>query len=176
MSTTTGSKVDPSTLHHSPKARQWTQRKRFVILVAEFHPLIAQALVRGATETLKRCGVSTRNLRVVWVPGAFELPVVAARLAAARPPPDAIIALGALIRGQTPQYQVIAHAVAQGLSNVAVTSRLPVTFGVIVATTLAQARARAGGSQGNRGAEAARAALEVLRLFDERAKPVVKAH
>jgi 6,7-dimethyl-8-ribityllumazine synthase len=139
-----------------------------VILAAEFHPAIAQALVQGATETLRGHGVLARNLSVLWVPGAFELPVVAARVAAARPRPDAIIALGAVIRGQTPQYQVIANAAAQGLSHIALTHRLPVTFGVVVAETLAQARSRAGGSQGNRGAEAARAALEVLRLFEEK--------
>jgi 6,7-dimethyl-8-ribityllumazine synthase len=96
----------------------------------------------------------------------FELPVVAARIARSRPRPHAIIALGALIRGQTPQYEVIAHAVAQGLVQVAVSTSIPVTFGVIVATTLAQAKARAGGPMGNRGEEAAMAALAVLRLFD----------
>ena len=87
-------------------------------------------------------------------------------MAKARRRPDAIIALGALIRGQTLQYDVIAHAVAQGLLQVAVTHRIPVTFGVIVATSVAQARARAGGRLGNRGAEAALAAVDVLQLFE----------
>ena len=90
---------------------------------------------------------------------------MAARLAAAQPPPDAIIAVGCLIRGETPQYEVIAHAVADGLSHVSVTSGVPVTFGIIVAETVAQAQARAGGRVGNRGVEAALAALAVLRLL-----------
>jgi len=76
--------------------------------------------------------------------GAFELPVMAAHVARSRPRPDAIIALGALIRGETPQYEVIARAVAQGLTSVSVTTGIPISFGVIVATTLAQAQARAG--------------------------------
>ena len=140
--------------------------KPFIVLAAEFHPGLARALVRGAADTLRRQGIPSRRVRVVWVPGAFELPVVAARLARRRPKPGAIIALGVLLRGETSQYEVIAHAVAQGLSQVSVTTGVPVTFGVIVASTLAQARARAGGSMGNRGTEAALAALAVLRLLD----------
>ena len=140
--------------------------KRFVLIASQFNESIARALIRGAEAALRRAGVSARHIRLLWVPGAFELPVVAARMARARPPPHAIIALGALIRGQTPQYEVLAHAVAQGLSHVAVETRIPVTFGVVVATTVAQARARAGGSMGNRGKDAALAALAVLHLFD----------
>ena len=115
---------------------------------------------------MRRAGASSADIRLLWVPGAFELPVAAARIAKSRPRPDAVIALGALIRGQTPQYEVIAHAVAQGLSQVAVTAAIPVTFGVIVASTLAQAKARAGGAMGNSGEEAALAALAVLRIFE----------
>ena len=149
-----------------PHPRGLARDKRFVIIASEFNRSISRALVRGATKVLDRHGASSRLVRVVWVPGAFELPVVAARLARARPRPDAILALGALVRGQTPQYEVLAHAVAQGLSQASVTSGIPVTFGVIVAKTMAQAKARAGGSMGNRGAEAALAALGVLRLLD----------
>lgn len=138
---------------------------RVVLIASQFHPAIARALVRGATTVLSRSGVRPSRIRLLWAPGAFELPVIAARVARRRPRPQAIIALGALIRGDTPQYDVLAHAAAQGLVRVAVDTGIPVTFGVIVATTLAEARARAGGSMGNRGAEAAAAALEVLRLF-----------
>ena len=151
---------------------------RVAILAAQFNEPISRALVQGASDVLRRAGVAARHIQLVWVPGTFELPVVAARLAHAKRRPHAIIALGALIRGQTPQYEVIAHAVAQGLSQVAVTAKIPVTFGVIVAETPAQARARAGlpapasgrqagGSVGNRGADAALAALAVLRLFEQ---------
>ncbi len=140
--------------------------RRVVILASTFHPGMAQRLIRGATGRLRRSGVAPSRIRVLWVPGAFELPVVAARVARGRPRPQAIIALGALIRGETPQYDVLAHAVAQGLAQVSVMTGIPVTFGVIVAQTLAQAKARAGGAMGNRGEEAASAALAVLRLFD----------
>ena len=139
--------------------------KRFVLIASQFNQPITRSLVRGALETLRGAGASDRQIKILWVPGAFELPVVAARIAAARPRPDAIIALGAILRGETSQYKVLAHAVAQGLSQVAVTAVVPVSFGVIVAETAAQARARAGGRMGNRGAEAAHAALAVLSLF-----------
>ena len=152
------------------------RNRRFVIIASAFNPAITRALVRGASDALRRHGVPARCIRLLWVPGAFELPVVAARLAASRPRPEAIIAVGAILRGETSQYEVLAHAVAQGLSQVAVSSRIPVTFGVVVASTVAQAKARArlpvghrggqaGGSTVNRGAEAALAALAVLRLF-----------
>ena len=139
--------------------------KRFAIVASRFHPALVRRLVRGATDTLRRHGASNGRVDVLWTPGTFELPVVAARVARRRPRPDAIIALGVLIRGQTPQYEVIAHAAAQGLSQVSVTTGIPVTFGVIVASTRAQAAARAGGALGNRGTEAALAALAVLRLL-----------
>ena len=140
--------------------------KRFVLIASQFHASLVRSLVRGAAGTLRRHGAASGAIRVVWAPGAFELPVVAARAARMRPRPHAIIALGVLIRGQTSQYEVIAHAVAQGLSQVSVSTRIPVTFGVIVASTRAQAAARAGGSLENRGEEAALAALAVLRLFE----------
>ncbi len=160
--------------------------KRFVIVASQFNRPITLALIRGATSVLHRSGASASNIRVLWVPGAFELPVVASRVARARPRPDAIIALGALIRGETPQYEVLAQAVAQGLMDVAVRHGIPVTFGVIVAASLAQAKARAGlpappllrsakqsvrgqagGAICNRGEEAALAALAVLQLFNK---------
>lgn len=151
----------------APRSRGASARnRRFVLIASRFHEPIARSLVRGATDTLTRHGAARRQIALCWVPGAFELPVVAARLARRRPRPDAIIALGALVRGQTSQYTVLAQAAAQGLTQVSVTSGVPVTFGLIVAESLAQARARAGGSQGNRGEEAALAALAVLKLFD----------
>lgn len=141
---------------------------RFVLLASRFHPALGRSLIHGARAALRRAGVPDGQVRVVWVPGAFELPVAAAALAACRPRPQAIIALGALIRGETPQYEVIAHAVFQGLTQVAIRHRMPVTCGVIVAQNVSQARSRAGGSMGHRGAEAAQAALELLPLFERR--------
>ena len=137
-----------------------------ILLAAQFNSEIVRVLVQGATKTLRDAGVPPRAIHLLWVPGAFELPVVAARVACSTPPPDAVIALGALIRGETSQHEILAHAVAQGLTAVAVKERLPMTCGVIVADTVAQAKARAGGSRGNRGAEAAAAALNLLTLFE----------
>ena len=141
---------------------------RVTVIASRFNPSITRALARGAIRALRLAGIAPQQIRLIWVPGAFELPVAAARVARSRPRPHAIVAVGALIRGATAQYDVIAQGVAQGLSHVAVESAIPVTFGVVVASTAAQARARAGGAQGNRGAEAAQAAIALLQLFDER--------
>lgn len=145
-----------------PSSANSARGRRFVIVAAQFNRQLTQALVRGAAATLRQAGVRPEAIKVEWVAGAFELPVMAARAVKAHPRPDAVIALGVLIRGQTVQYEVIANAVAQGLTRVAVASAIPVTFGVIVAETAAQAKARAGGKQGNRGSEAAEAALSVF--------------
>ena len=149
---------------------------RVAIIASQFNASISEALAQGAAETLRRAGVPSRNVCVLWVPGAFELPVVATRLAESRRAPDAIVAVGALIRGATPQYAVLAHAVAQGLSQVSVKTGVPVTFGIIVATTVVQARARAGSAMGNRGSEAALAALATLRLFNDLKLPRGRVH
>jgi 6,7-dimethyl-8-ribityllumazine synthase len=135
-----------------------------VLIASRFNESIAQALVQGARLTLRRHGIAPDHLRTVWVPGAFELPVAAACVAAGRRP-DAIIALGCVIKGETPQYAAIGQAVAQGLGHVSVTAKIPVTFGVIVADSFAQAKARAGGRMGNRGSEAALAALAMVGVL-----------
>lgn len=139
--------------------------KRVVILASAFNRSLTSALVASADATLKAAGVKAAHIKTVWVPGAFELPVAAAKVLKARAKPDAILALGVLIRGETSQYQVIAHAAAQGLVELSIASAIPITFGVIVAETVAQARARAGGNRGNRGQEAALAALQLLNPF-----------
>ena len=149
------------------KRNRSSARLRLIILASQFNAPIAQALLRGAVGALRRAGLPEACWRILKVPGAFELPVVASRVARSRPRPDAIIALGVLIRGETSQHEVIAHAVAQGLTQVAVATGIPVTSGVIVAETLAQARARSGGAMGNRGEEAAEAALAVLKLYKQ---------
>ena len=160
-----------------PQLSRTRREGRFVIIASRFNRVVTSRLVDGARGVLLKAGVSPRAIDILWVPGAFELPVVAAHLARpgsragrvgarGRPAPDAIIAVGTLIRGETSQYEILANAVAQGLSQVAVTTGIPVTFGVIVADSAAQVRARAGGRMGNRGAEAAMAAVEVLRLFE----------
>jgi 6,7-dimethyl-8-ribityllumazine synthase len=131
---------------------------KFILLASRFNESITQALVAGARTTLERHGVPRTSIHTLWVPGAFELPGAAARVAASLRP-DAIVALGCLIKGETPQYAAIGHAVAHGLTQVSVSARIPVTLGVIIAASSAQARERSGGRMGNRGSEAALAAL-----------------
>jgi 6,7-dimethyl-8-ribityllumazine synthase len=138
-------------------------KTRVVILAADFHPPISRALVLGACRVFSKAGIPPSRLTILRAPGAFELPLLASGAVRKRPKPDAIVALGAVIRGDTAQYEVIAHAAAQGLMQVAVQAGVPITFGLIVADTVTQAKARAGGAIGNRGAEAAEAALAVLR-------------
>ena len=135
--------------------------KRLVLVASRFNDSITRSLVSGAIRTLERRGVPPANIRTVWVPGAFELPVAASCIASALRP-DAIVALGCVLKGQTPQYAAIGQAVAQGLAQVSVSARIPVTLGVIIAASYAQARARAGGRAGNRGSEAALAALDMV--------------
>jgi len=136
------------------------------IIASAFYPTLSRALIQGAAEVLRRAGIPLARIQILWVPGAFELPVLAARALRQRPRPDAVITLGALIRGETPQYEVIAQAVARSLAQLSVDTGVPVAFGLIVATSLSQAKARAGGTHSNRGAEAARAALETLRILE----------
>lgn len=141
------------------------RRRLFVLVASEFNPAITQSLVDGAQHALQESGVPRRQIRTVWVPGAFELPVAAAA-AASRLQPEAIIALGCLIKGQTPQYTAIGQAAAEGLAQVSVSTQIPVTFGVIIADSAAQAAARAGGRAGHRGREAALAAVAMAKLLE----------
>jgi 6,7-dimethyl-8-ribityllumazine synthase len=141
-----------------------------VLVASEFNPSITRALVDGARKTLVRYGLPASRIRTVWVPGAFELPLAALRGAEA-PGTRAVIALGCLIRGETPQYAAIGHAVADGLTHVALKTKVPVTFGVIIAESMRQAKARAGMSagraaSGNRGSEAALAALAMMDIVN----------
>jgi len=139
--------------------------RRFAIVAARFHEAITRRLVEGARAVLLRHGAAESDVRVVWVPGAFEIPQVAARLAA-RGGIDALVCLGCVIRGETPHFEYVAGEAARGIAEVGRLSGVPATFGVITAETEAQAVARAGGVVGNRGEEAARAALEMVALFD----------
>ncbi len=138
--------------------------KRAVVVASRFNELITKTLVDGALSTLKAHGVPRERTRVIWVPGAFELPLAAAH-AAKRLRPELLIAVGCLIKGQTPQYAVLGHAVTEGLCEVSVRAGIPIGLGVIIADSVAQAKARAGGHRGNRGAEAALAALAMARVL-----------
>jgi 6,7-dimethyl-8-ribityllumazine synthase len=138
--------------------------RRFAIVASRFHEEITTRLVDGARETLRRHAAAERDVVVVWVPGAFEIPQVARRLAEGGAF-DALVCVGCVVRGETPHFEYVAGEAARGIAEVGRETGVPVTFGVITAETMAQARARAGGEAGNRGEEAALAALELVELF-----------
>jgi 6,7-dimethyl-8-ribityllumazine synthase len=135
---------------------------RIGIAVSRFNRTVTRALLDGARQTLAGAGVADGDVTVVWVPGAFELPLVAARLAASH---DAVVALGAVIRGETPHFDYVAGECARGLAQVALRTGVPVIFGVLTTDTLDQAWARAGGAEGHKGREAAAGAIEMARLL-----------
>ena len=137
---------------------------RFTLVVGRFNSAIVDGLCAGAIDTLRRHGVPEANITVVRVPGAYELPLAAKRVAA-RTETDAIIALGAVIRGGTPHFDYVAGECASGLSRVALEHDLPVAFGVLTTDTIEQAVERSGTKAGNKGADAAMTALEMVSLL-----------
>jgi len=128
------------------------------VLVARYNEVVTSRLLEGARQCLQAKAVADGRVDVVWVPGAFELPV-AAEAAAASGRYSAIVALGCVIRGETPHFEYVAGEAARGLGTVALAHRLAVGFGVLTTESLEQAMARAGGAAGNKGYEAAEAAL-----------------
>jgi 6,7-dimethyl-8-ribityllumazine synthase len=136
----------------------------YAIVVARFNSFIVDSLQAGAIDTLNRHGVSDKNITVVKVPGAWELPLVAKRLADSGKY-DAIIALGAVIRGGTPHFDYVAGECAKGLGQVGMNANLPVVFGVLTTDSIEQAIERAGTKAGNKGADAAMTALELCSLL-----------
>ncbi len=139
---------------------------RFAIIVSRFNDFICARLLEGAMDTLNRHGASGDNITLVRVPGAFEIPPAAKKLALSGRY-DAVICLGAVIRGATPHFDYVASEVSKGIANVALDSNMPVTFGVLTTDTLEQAIERAGSKSGNKGAEAAIAAIEMANLFKQ---------
>ncbi len=139
---------------------------RIAIVAARFNEAVVERLVDGAVDTLLRHGAQASDVEVAWVPGAFELPVVARRLADVGRY-DAIVALGAVVRGSTPHFDYVAGEAASGLAAVARESGIPVAMGVLTTDTWEQAVERAGGKLGNKGAEAALTVVEVANLLKE---------
>jgi 6,7-dimethyl-8-ribityllumazine synthase len=140
-------------------------KAKYAILVARFNSFIVESLLEGAIDTLKRHGVSEGDIEIYRVPGAFEMPIAAQRIAA-RKKHDAIIALGAVIRGGTPHFDYVAGECVKGLSQVSLNADIPVSFGVLTVDSIEQAIERAGTKAGNKGGEAAITALEMVNLFD----------
>ena len=137
---------------------------RFAIVVARFNEVIVDSLQQGALQTLTRHGVPQSNLSIFKVPGAFELPLVARRIARQREY-DAIISLGAVIRGATPHFDYVASQCASGLARISLDEDIPVIFGVLTTNTIEEAIERAGSKSGNKGSDAAMAALEMVSLL-----------
>jgi 6,7-dimethyl-8-ribityllumazine synthase len=134
------------------------------IVVSRFNEFITSKLLGGALDALERHGVSDEDMEVAWVPGAFEIPMTASKMAASGKY-DAIVCLGAVIRGATAHFDYVAAEVSKGIANVGLKTGLPVIFGVITTDTIEQAIERAGTRVGNRGSDAAEAAIETANLY-----------
>jgi 6,7-dimethyl-8-ribityllumazine synthase len=137
---------------------------KFCILAGRFNSFIVERLVEGAIDALVRHGSSRDNIEIVRVPGAYEMPISAQRIAQTGRY-DSIIALGAVIRGSTPHFDFVAGECSKGLAQVSLAADLPIIFGVLTTDTIEQAVERAGTKAGNKGAEAAVSAIEMLSLF-----------
>ena len=137
---------------------------RIGIVVTRFNDLVVEPLLRGALDALKRHGASDKQIEIVRVPGAFDMPIVMRKLAMSKRY-EALVALGAVIRGQTPHFDYVAGECASGLARIALESGVPVGFGVLTTDTMEQAMDRAGGKAGNKGADAALATLEMANLL-----------
>jgi 6,7-dimethyl-8-ribityllumazine synthase len=146
------------------------QGQRYALVAARFNEDYVRRLVEGAVEVLVRRGASEEDLELVWVPGSMELPLAAAKLAGSGRF-DAVLAFGVVIRGETYHFQLVADTAAAGLSRVALESGVPVLFGVLAAENAEQAAARCGGTLGNRGAETALAAIQMVDVCRRLARP-----
>jgi 6,7-dimethyl-8-ribityllumazine synthase len=140
------------------------QGMRFACVVGRFNDFISGKLLEGAIDVLKRHGAEEDNITVAWVPGAFEIPLMAGKLAASGNY-DAVLTLGAVIRGSTPHFDYVAAEVSKGVASVGLETGVPVIFGVLTTDTIEQAVERAGTKAGNKGADSAMAAMEMVDLL-----------
>lgn len=140
-----------------------TNGEKFCIVISRFNEFIGSKLLSGAIDELVRHGVDEKTIDVVWTPGAFEIPVVAKKVAKSGKY-DAIITLGAVIKGSTGHYDFVANEVSKGIASVSLETGVPVIFGVLTTDNLEQAIERAGTKAGNKGSEAAKAAIEMANL------------
>lgn len=139
---------------------------KFGIIVSRFNSFISERLLEGAIDALVRHGAADKNIDVVRVPGSFEIPLAAQRLAEGKKY-DAVICLGAVIRGATPHFDYVAAEVAKGVAHASMASGVPIAFGVLTTDTIEQAVERAGTKAGNKGFDAAMTAIETANLFKE---------
>lgn len=141
------------------------EKQHFGIVVSRFNEFITNKLLSGCLDTLIRHGVDQEDIDIAWVPGAFEMPLVAQKMAAKEY--DAVICLGAVIRGGTPHFEYVSAEVTKGIAQVGLNTGKPVIYGIITADTIEQAIERAGTKAGNKGADAAITAIEMVNLLDE---------
>jgi len=139
--------------------------RRFGVVASSFNDVVVSRLVEGCLACFRAHGLAEEDVLVLWVPGAFELPLAAQRLAATGQY-DAVVCLGAVVRGETPHFDLVAGQAAAGVARVALDSGLPVLFGVLTTDTMAQALDRAGGKHGNKGWDAAMAAMQTCSVLD----------
>jgi 6,7-dimethyl-8-ribityllumazine synthase len=139
---------------------------KFAIVISRFNELVSRGLLEGALDCLKRHGAKETAVEVAWTPGAFEIPLVAKKLAATKKF-DAIICLGAVIRGATSHFEYVASEAAKGIAKVSLDSGLPVIFGILTCDNLEQALERAGAKPGNKGFDAAMSAIELANLTEQ---------
>ena len=141
--------------------------KKFGIVASRFNEFITNKLLEGALDALKRHGAKDEEIEIVWVPGSFEIPYAAQRMANGKKKYDAIICVGAVIRGSTPHFEYIAAEVTKGIAQIGLNTGVPVIYGVITPDTLEQAIERAGTKAGNKGFQAAMSAIEMVNLFEK---------
>ena len=137
--------------------------KKFTMIASRFNEFITRRLVEGAVDCLKRHGVNDSDIELIWAPGSFEIPHIASKIAN-KGKCNAIICLGAVIRGETPHFDYISSEAAKGIARLSLTSKIPLTFGIITADNLEQAINRAGAKEGNKGFQAALSAIELVSL------------
>jgi 6,7-dimethyl-8-ribityllumazine synthase len=137
---------------------------RFALVVGRFNDFVAQRLLEGSVDALVRHGAAADDLTVIWVPGSFEIPLAAQEIAE-QGRVDAIVCLGVVIRGETPHFDFVAGEASRGVGGIGLRARIPTAFGIVTTETLEQAIDRAGGKHGNKGADAALAAVEMVSLL-----------
>lgn len=143
-----------------------TSGEKFFIVVSRFNEFISSKLLSGALDELKRHGIEENNIDIAWVPGAFEIPLVAKK-AAKTGKYNAVIALGAVIKGSTSHYDYVCAEVSKGVASVSLETEIPVIFGVLTTDNIEQAIERAGTKSGNKGSDAAKSAIEMANLIKQ---------
>lgn len=151
---------------HEIEGQLVLRNARIALLVSRFNSFVVESLLEGAVDTLKRHGAEEADLHIVRVPGAYEMPIAAKRLAASQRY-EAIVALGAVIRGGTPHFEYVAGECTKGLSQVSLQHDIPIAFGVLTVDSIEQAIERAGTKAGNKGAEAAMSTIEMINVLRE---------